>query len=87
MIRIIKTIYLRKQDRFAKGKKVTATDERYLRQAEENLYSELSILLGVPKNDMEEYITVRLDRKQKAWILCNNSAIVFIWLNRWNIIL
>lgn len=66
MIRIIKTIYLRKQDRFAKGKKVTATDERYLRQAEENLYSELSILLGVPKNDMEEYITVRLDRKQKA---------------------
>lgn len=66
MIRIIKTIYLRKKDRFAKGKKVTATDERYLKQAEENLYSELSMLLGVPKNDMEQYITERLDRVRKV---------------------
>ena len=66
MIRIIKTIYLRKKERFAKGKKVTATDERYLKQAEENLYSELSMLLGVPKNKMESYITARLTRAQKA---------------------
>lgn len=66
MIRIIKTIYLRKKERFAKGKKVTATDERYLKQAEENLYSELSMLLGVPKNKMESYITARINRTPKA---------------------
>lgn len=61
MIRIIKTIYLRRKDCFAQGKKITATDERYLKQAEENLYSELSMLLGVPKSDMEEYIAARLN--------------------------
>lgn len=66
MIRIIKTIYLRKKEREAQGKKVTATDEKYLKMAEENLYSELAMLLGVPKNRMENYITVRLKRKQEV---------------------
>ena len=59
-IRIIKTLYLRKQDRIAHGKKVTATDERYLHMAEESLYSELSIPLGVEKDRMADYITERV---------------------------
>lgn len=59
-IKIIKTLYLRKQERIAQGKKTTAMDERYLRLAEENLYSELSLALGVPKDEMEEYITKRM---------------------------
>ena len=59
-IRIIKTLYLRKQDRIAHGKKVTATDERYLHRAEESLYSELSIPLGVEKERMADYITERV---------------------------
>lgn len=62
MIRIIKTIYLRKKERVSQGKKVTATDERYLKLAEENLYSELSMLLDVPKNKMEHYITARIKK-------------------------
>lgn len=60
LIRIIKTIYLRKQERLSQGKKVTATDERYLKMAEDNLYSEMSILLGIPKNKMEQYIAKQL---------------------------
>lgn len=59
-VRIIKTLYLRKQDRIARGKKVTATDERYLHMAEESLYSELSIPLGVEKERMADYITERV---------------------------
>lgn len=62
MIRIIKTIYLRKKERVSQGKKVTATDERYLKLAEENLYSELSMLLDVPKNKMEHYIAARIKK-------------------------
>lgn len=60
LIRIIKTIYLRKQERVSQGKKVTATDERYLKMAEDNLYAEMSMLLGVPKAKMEQYISSRL---------------------------
>jgi CarD family transcriptional regulator len=55
-VRIIKTLDLRKETRIAEGKKITASDEKYLRLAQENLYSELSVALDIPKNQMEEYI-------------------------------
>lgn len=60
LIRIIKTIYLRKQERLSQGKKVTSVDERYLKMAEDNLYAELSMLLGVPKSKMVDYINSKL---------------------------
>lgn len=60
-IKIIKTLYLRKQQRNAQGKKITATDERYLRMAEDYLYSELEIPLGIPKAEMEDYITKKIE--------------------------
>lgn len=50
LLRIIKTIYVRKQARLSHGKKTTATDERYLKLAEDHLYSEFSMLLDIPKN-------------------------------------
>lgn len=61
LIRIIKALYLRKQERLLIGKKITITDCKYLKLAEENLYSELSIPLEIPKDEMEKYITVRID--------------------------
>lgn len=59
-IKVIKTLYLRKQERIAQGKKTTAMDEKYLRMAEDNLYTELSLVLDIPKEQMEEYITQRI---------------------------
>ena len=61
-IRIIKTLYLRKQERTAQGKKITATDERYLKMAEDYLYSELEISLEIPKTQMEAYITQKIEK-------------------------
>lgn len=62
-IRIIKTLYLRRQERLANGKKITAMDSRYFKQAEENLYSELSISLNIPKEQMEKYIADRIQKQ------------------------
>lgn len=59
-IRMIKTLYLRKQERISKGKKFPTMEEKYWKMVEENLYSELSIALGIPKNQMEQYITEKL---------------------------
>lgn len=64
-VKIIKTLYLRKEERLAQGKKITATDERYLRAAEDYLYAELSLTLGVPKEEMEQYITDRIEQMQE----------------------
>lgn len=59
-IQIIKTLYLRKQSRMAQGRKITATDEKYLKSAENRLYSELALALGRKKEDMENYISMRI---------------------------
>lgn len=53
---IVKTLHVRGKERTRQGKKITALDERYMRSAENELYSELSLTLGVPKESMESYI-------------------------------
>jgi len=55
-VSMIKTLYFRKQERTAQGKKVTALDERYLKAAENELYSELSLILEIPKSEVVAYI-------------------------------
>ncbi len=55
-VSIIKTLYTRKNERQAAGKKITALDERYLKATEHELYGELSIALGVPEEKMESYM-------------------------------
>lgn len=47
LVKIIKTTYLRTQDRLALNKKVTASDETYFEKAENYLFSELSAVLGM----------------------------------------
>ncbi|MBQ8799314.1 MAG: CarD family transcriptional regulator [Lachnospiraceae bacterium] len=61
-VRIIKTLYLRKQDRLAKGQKSIGLDERYLKQAEDSLYGELAIALGIEKQGVQEYITKEIEK-------------------------
>lgn len=59
-VRIIKTLYLRKKSRLAEGKKVTSSDAKYLHLAEESLYGELSVVMGIPKEEMEAFIISRV---------------------------
>lgn len=59
-VRMIKTLYIRKQSRLAAGKKVTSSDAKYLHLAEESLYGELSIVMGIPKDQVEEYLVSRV---------------------------
>ncbi len=55
-VQVIKTLLLRKKEREENGKKITATDERYLKQAEEELYGELAIATGQEWEDIKETI-------------------------------
>lgn len=60
-IRIIKTSYLRGQERLAQGKKATTIDERFFHEAEERLYEELSVALEKPKETIRAYISERIE--------------------------
>ena len=59
-IKIIKTAYLRKQRRQAEGKKLTVLDMKYWKQAEDNLYSEFSVLFNIPKDKVKAYIAEQI---------------------------
>lgn len=61
-IRVIKALYLRKQERTSLGKKLTTVDERYFQKAKENLYSELAVSLDMNEDEVEDYIINRLDQ-------------------------
>lgn len=55
-VQFIKALMLRKREREDSGKKITATDERYLKIAEEGLCSELAIATGENKDEIKKYI-------------------------------
>lgn len=66
LVKLIKTIYLRKEKRINKGCKITAVDSRYFKLAEEFLYSELSVALALEKDAVRDYITGCIDKHHPA---------------------
>lgn len=59
-MKLIKSIYIREKERNAQGRKITATEERYLNVSEERLFSELSIPLEIPKEQVKKFISDRI---------------------------
>ena len=62
LIRMIKTLYDRKMNRIRDGKKVTVVDERYFRQAEEQLYGELAFAMEMERSQMGDYLVERISK-------------------------
>jgi CarD family transcriptional regulator len=58
-IKIIKTLYIDKQKRLSEGKKIGNNDMKYLHDAQDYLFGELSISLGMTKDKIEELIMNR----------------------------
>ena len=54
---LLKTLYTRRAARLLAGKKVTATDERYMKNVEERLKEEFSIVIGTEetKNELQKF--------------------------------
>lgn len=65
-VAIIKTLYTRRQERLSRGKKMAATDERYLKLAEDALYSELAFVMGKNKAEMEPFIISYIQEKETS---------------------
>lgn len=57
LVQLIKTVYLKKQNLERNGKKTGKTDQQYMKRAQGLLHEELSIALGIPVEEVEEYIT------------------------------
>lgn len=66
LIGMMKAIYLKRGQAEAKNRRLGVVDERYMKQAERLLYGELAIALGLPYDEVEDYITSRLDRAEDS---------------------
>lgn len=66
LVKMIKTLYHRKQQRLESGKKVTVVDEKYFRQAEEKLYEELAFALDMEKNKVSQYISEHMEAMETS---------------------
>ena len=56
-IRIIKTLYNKKQERESIGKRISASDERFLKHAESYMFSELSLAMEMEEQEVREMVT------------------------------
>ena len=56
LVELIKTIQERMEERIAEGKKVTASDSKYIHIAEDSLFGELAISLDMNKDEVKDYV-------------------------------
>lgn len=56
LVKVIKTIYMRKKKRIEAGRKMTAVDAKYFHMAEDNLYGELAVSLDISRSEVESHI-------------------------------
>lgn len=66
LIKIIKTTYLRNEDRINSNKKISEKDKDYFNQAEKYLYNELSIVYNMSFEETKNYIINKVQEQIKG---------------------
>lgn len=64
LIKIIKTTYLRNEDRLNNKRKISEKDSTYFKLAEKYLYNELSISLNMTVDEVKNYIIKVVNKNQ-----------------------
>ena len=66
LLKILKIIYIKKNIAMEHGRKIGAIDERFMRKAEDLLYGEFAIALGIPKESVKGYIEDKVNELLKV---------------------
>ena len=66
VLRFIKALYSRKEQRETAGKKITAVDEKYLFLAKDSLLNELAIALKMDVNDVDHMLAEKMKSLENA---------------------
>lgn len=64
LIRMIRALYIHKQEQLAAGKKFHQCDEAFMRDAERLIRSELAEVLEIPREQVADYIRSKVEAKQ-----------------------
>lgn len=65
LVKLLRSIYLKKQSVLKQKRKFGQVDEAYMKQAEELLYGELAVSLGIQKSEVQAYIDSRIGAENK----------------------
>ena len=64
LVKLIKDVYVKRECATEKGKKLGQIDERFMRRAEDMLFGELAVALGIPKDQVGDYIAQALQEME-----------------------
>ncbi len=62
LIKMIKALFFEKKEREANGKRLFASDERFLKDAEQLLYGEFQYVLNLNEDELMKYIFNRIEK-------------------------
>ncbi len=65
LVRLIKTLYLHSEELKDDGKKMHASDERFLKDAEKALYDEFAHVLGIEPEEVLPFIRDRIEKNSE----------------------
>ena len=65
LIKVIKAIFFEKKAREANKKRLTASDERFLKEAEQILHGEFKYVLNLNEEDLIAYISNRIENNDE----------------------
>jgi len=66
LLQLIKTVYTKTHRSLSAGRQMGRTDQRYLQRAEQLLYEEFSVALGIPLDEVKPYIERRMHELEAA---------------------
>lgn len=66
LLQLIKTIYAKSRQRASNGQKPAQMDQRFQKRAEELLYGELAVALGIDMEAVPDYIAERVSQLPQA---------------------
>lgn len=64
ILKLAMSIYAKKQEMISMKRKLGSIDDRYLKRAEELLYGELAVALGMDITEVPEYIASRIGKNE-----------------------
>lgn len=62
LLRLIKALYQRGQNTLKQGRRIGLTEMKYRKHAEELVHGEFAVALGIPYEEVPEYISTRLEQ-------------------------
>lgn len=66
LIQLTMSIYAKKKEQEERGRRFGQVDERFMKQAENILFGEFSVALGIPREEVHDYISNRVEHLRET---------------------